>query len=95
MAQSKRWLWTNNQVGDSPIDYSHVAKECEYFAYGLEHAPSTGHKHHQGYAVFKTRHTRGGVSKLFKPIIVHVGDKESGPCRGTHEQCKDYIIKEN
>lgn len=84
------WCFTINQpdkvdlMKDLGEKYDDKVKYC---CFALEIAPTTGHKHFQGYLEMVKKITLTGIKKLFNEWGAHWE-----PRKGTREQARDYCM---
>lgn len=85
--KTRWWVFTNYNL---EFNYAAlIVERASYIAYGLETAPTTGRKHHQGWIRFK--HETGSKKNVAK----HLGNCHVEPMVGTLSQNDDYCQKES
>lgn len=89
--EAKHWCWTWNQPTEGKsakelVEEIHAAFGADYTVGGLEKAPSTDHKHLQGYFCLPSKKR---ITALIKIKQMHFT-----VARGTAEQNKTYCSKE-
>lgn len=84
MARSRGWCFTDNECNEDVWTNA----GAEYLVFGREVAPSTGHKHLQGYIYFKQPKGLKGMKKLHATAHFE-------PAKGTSKQNRDYCVKDN
>lgn len=87
MPKSNRWCFTCNNPGEWTPEWRE--EEMHYLIYELEHAPTTGTPHWQGYVRFKTRKTLETVKRVLGNAGLHLT-----VCNGSEQANKDYCSKE-
>jgi len=60
MSRARAWCFTDNTCDEA----FWASLDCKYLVYGREVAPSTGHRHLQGYVVFTAAKTAATVRKM-------------------------------
>lgn len=94
---SRNWLFTVNNI---PEGYGHVlqqifkVKNVQYLVVGRETAPTTGHKHLQGFIRFENVRRFSGVKKLLKDLNNPRLDHGDGKAYSMMMYCKkdgDFI----
>lgn len=87
MSKTQRWTFTVNKPDKWRPAWDETA--MEYLVWEVEHAPTTGTEHIQGYVRYKKRKTFETVSKLF-PRGTHIE-----VAKGTEAQNRAYCTKED
>lgn len=92
-----RWMFTLNNylsVDEPKIWYNNGDSEISYMVYKPERAPLTNTPHLQGYLVLKPN-PRNKNGRMKSWMIKNISSKcDWRVCRGSHQQCVDYVEKE-
>jgi hypothetical protein len=85
--QSTHWMITT-YLTNPPLK-DRVTSEVRYLIYQKEKCPRTGREHFQGYLELKKKKTIKGVKNIFGEDCYVL------PRRGSREQARDYVRKED